>query len=95
MLRYLCLPAAPKAEGMCVTLQTSLCNLQVVQLIPLNGVGACIRRGVRYPKAGGAVEGPRRDARAGVTRSLMTICPKGYVHIRFVFFIHWILTFAG
>lgn len=74
-------------------LQTSLCfnKSQVVQLIPLNGVGACIRRGVRYPKAGGAVEGPRRDARAGVMRSIMTICPKGYVHIRFVFFIHWTL----
>ncbi|KAK9846469.1 hypothetical protein WJX81_004661 [Elliptochloris bilobata] len=56
--------------------------LEVVQLIPLNGVGACIRRGVCYPKTGGAVQGPRRDARPGVTRSLLTVGPKGHVHIR-------------
>ncbi len=74
--------------GVCVTPKQAydFSFPQVVQLIPLNGVGACIRRGMRYPKAGGAVEGPRRDARAGITRSLMTICPKGYVHIRFVVF---------
>jgi len=54
----------------------------VVQLIPLNGVGACMRRSTRYPKTGAAVEGPRRDARPGCMRSLMTVGPRGHVHVR-------------
>ena len=55
--------------------------MQVVQLIPLNGVGTCIRRGARYLKSGATVQGLRRDAR-GTLRSLLTVGPKGHVHIR-------------
>ena len=54
----------------------------MVQLIPLNGVGTCIRRGAKYLKSGATVQGPRRDARPGALRSLLTVGPKGHVHIR-------------
>ena len=54
----------------------------MVQLIPLNGVGTCIRRGAKYLKSGATVQGPRRDARPGALRSLLTVGPKGHVHVR-------------